>query len=112
MSATKRLLFDKSPELASARAVLREKLDELQSRLQVRIPTRRKNPLFGRRRWDPLWPSSLRHAADDLGIEAVMIKDGLFVGSETDAKRVVQRAQEVWEANAAKLRRPKEEIEF
>lgn len=111
MSATKRLLFEKAPGDEPVRAARIEKLERLQSKLTVRIPTRRKNPLFGRR-WDPLWPSCLRNAARALEINSVMINDGLFVGSDADAELVTRAAREEWEKRAMKLRPHRQEIEF
>lgn len=77
----------------------------------MRIPTRRKNPLHGRR-WDPNWPSCLSRAARDLGVEAVNINDGLFVATEVEAERVKERAQELWERFAERLRKARNEIQF
>lgn len=111
MSATKRLLFnrDRLPETISAQ--WSAKRDALESRLTVRIPTRRKNTVFGRR-WDPLWPSCLRRAADDLSIEFMRVNDGLFVASEHEADRVKARAEALWNKQATQLRAAKKAVEF
>jgi hypothetical protein len=111
MSATKRLLFGPGLQSEPFRSERRAKLEELEARLTVRIPTRRKNPLYGRR-WDPNWPSCLARAARELGIEAVNINDGMFVATDADAERAKERAQELWERFAERLRKPRKEIEF
>lgn len=103
MSASKNLFFGKLPSSHPAKAELLGRLEEKQERLSVRIPTRRKNPLFGRR-WDPLWPSCLRRAATELGIETLPVNDGLFVATDLDKERVTTRAQELWEHRSAGLR--------
>jgi hypothetical protein len=77
----------------------------------VRIPTRRKNPLYGRR-WDPRWPNCLARAAREFGIEAVHVNDGMFVATAAEAARVKERAQELWDEFAERLRKPRTDIEF
>lgn len=111
MSATKRLLFGGGLQSEPSRSEWRTKLDELSARLTVRIPTRRKNPLYGRR-WDPLWPSCLAQAARELGIETVHVNDGLFVATDADADRLKAHAQQLWNAQAERLRKARKEVEF
>jgi hypothetical protein len=111
MSATKRVLFGGGLQSEPFKSEWGAKLDELQSRLNVRIPTRRTNPLYGRR-WDPNWPSCLSRSARDLGIEAVNINDEMFVATDADAERVKERAQELWERFAERLRKARNKIEF
>ncbi len=111
MSATKRLLFGGGLQAELFKSEWSAKLDELEARLTVRIPMRRKNPLYGRR-WDPTWPSCLEQAARELGIEAVNINDGMFVATDADARRVKERAQELWKEFAERLRNARKGIEF
>lgn len=111
MSATKRLLFGGGIQSEPFKSAWSVKLKELQARLAVRIPTRRKNPLYGRR-WDPHWPSCLARAAGELGIETVHINDGMFVATDAEAERVKAHAQELWDEHAERLRKARKEVEF
>lgn len=111
MSATKRLLFGGCLQSEPFKSAWSAKREELESRLTVRIPTRRKNPLYGRR-WDPHWPSCLARAARELGIETVRINDGMFVATDEEAERVRTEAQRFWDEYAERLREPRKEIEF
>ena len=111
MSATKRLLFGGGLQSEPFKSAWSGRLDELLARLTVRIPTRRKNPFYGRR-WDPHWPGCLARAARDLGIEAVQVNDGLFVASDADAGRIREQAQKLWEEHASRLRKASEPVEF
>ena len=111
MSATKRLLFGGGRQSEPFKSAWRAKLDELSARLTVRIPTRRKNPLDGRR-WDPHWPYCLSRAARDLGIETVHINGGIFVATDADADRLRDHAQKLWDEHASRLRKASEEVEF
>ena len=111
MSATKRLLFGGGRQSEPLKSAWKAKLEELEARLTVRIPTRRKNPLQGRR-WDPLWPSCLARAARELGIETVQINDGMFVATDEDAGRVQAHAQWFWDEHADRFRKARREVEF
>ena len=111
MSMSKRILFGKEPLPESMRAERQRNLERLQSQFTVRIPTRRKNPFYGRR-WDPMWPGCLARAARDLGIESVHVNDGLFVASDSDAERIKEQAQKEWDEHARRLRKASEPIEF
>lgn len=111
MSATKRLLLGGGRQSEPFKSAWSAKLDELSARLTVRIPTRRKNPLYGRR-WDPGWPSCLSQAARDLEIETVHINDGMFVATDAEAERVKAHAQKLWDEHAERLRKARKEVEF
>jgi hypothetical protein len=110
LSMSKRFLFGKEPLPESMKAERERNLERLCSTLTVRIPTRRKNRLFGRR-WDPLWPSCLAGAARELGIEVLRINDVLLVSSEEDAERIVARAQSLWQSKSARISRRSETVE-
>lgn len=111
MSATKRLLFGGGLHSEPFKPAWSAKLEELEARLTVRIPMRRKNPLHGRR-WDPIWPSCLARAARELRIETVQINDGMFVATDAEADRVKAYAQKLWDEHAERLRKVRKEIEF
>lgn len=111
MSATKRLLFGGGVQSEPCKSTWSAKLEDLQVRLTVRIPMRRKNHMYSRR-WDPHWPSCLARAGRELGIETVQINDGMFVATAEDSDRVKTRAQEFWVEHAERLRKARKEIEF
>lgn len=111
MSSTKRLLFGGGVQAGPFKSAWSARLDELSARLTVRIPTRRKNPLYGRR-WDPHWPFCLTRAARHLGIETMQANDGIFVATDAEAERVKDRAQKIWNEHAARLRKASENVDF
>jgi len=111
MSSTKRLLFGGGLKSEPFKSAWNARLDELSARLTVRIPTRRKNPLYGRR-WDPHWPFCLTRAARDLGIETMHVNDGIFVATDADAERLKDRAQKIWDEHTARLRKASEKVVF
>jgi len=111
MSASKRFLLDGGLQSEPFKSEWKAKLAELQARLTVRIPMRRKNPLPGRR-WDPNWPNCLEQAARELGLETVRINDGIFVARDADARRMKDRAQALSEQFAERLRKARDEIDF
>jgi hypothetical protein len=111
MSATKLLLFGGGRQSEPFKSEWTAKLRDLEARLTVRIPTRRRNPFPGRR-WDPVWPSVLQRAARELAIDTVQINGGMFVSTEADAKRVKEHAQTLWEELAVRLRSASEPVEF
>jgi len=111
MSASKRFLLGGGLQSEPFKSEWKAKLSDLQAKLTVRIPTRRKNPLPGRR-WDPNWPGCLDRAARQLGIEAAHINDGLFVATEADAEHVKEHAQQLWDQFAARSRQTRKPIDF
>lgn len=95
MSVSKRLLFDKNPADDPVRGRMGAQRGEYLAQFTFRIPTRRKNPISGRR-WDSLWPLSLSKAEAELGIDAVRVNDGIMVRTATDKEALLARAQEIY----------------
>ena len=92
MSRTKAFLFDKLPQDEVIRAAMAREWSSRAKEFVVRIPTRRANPQ-GRPRWDPLWPSCLHKAAQELRIETMQINDGLHLRNIAERDMVLERAE-------------------
>lgn len=104
MSMTKRVWIDRDPAYEDVRKRHADEAWLHAKQFTFRIPTRRKNPLGNRPRWDPIWPSALSQAAQGLGLDHVCINDGFFLRTEEEAANVRAKAKEIEAAMLASLR--------
>ena len=92
MSLSKRLIFERHPEDDEARAKMKKSNWAYVEKFKFRLPCRRKT---AEGKWDPVWPSYLVRAAEQLDIEYVFVNEGMFFQRREQCELVRQRAKEL-----------------
>jgi hypothetical protein len=93
MSLTKTILFGDDPAHDGIRHAMSEAAARRIAAFPFSIPTRRKNRLGWGPYWDPFWPYSLSRAAEELGIETILVNSKRCTQTEKQAGAVRDRAE-------------------
>lgn len=101
MSLTKRIWVDRDPDYADIRAKAAKEIRETIAKYPERAPLRRKNRRPGGVRWDPLWSFHLQKASAELGLDTIIVNDGIMFRTNSDKTKAVALAERRWEEDLA-----------
>lgn len=99
LSLTKRIWFDRDPAYEDIRQRIGEENQRYIEQFKFRAPLNRRNKLADRPHWDPIWPSSLDRAAEELKIEVVRVNEGIFFRTREQRDATKRLAEVLWRKN-------------
>ncbi|MEY9103762.1 hypothetical protein ABIA24_006735 [Sinorhizobium fredii] len=80
----------------AARALIKANREQTISEYRFKIPLRRKNRLGAGVKWDPIWPNSVKQAANELNIEFIQVNDQARTRTREEADKVSKLAESIW----------------
>ncbi|QPB24342.1 hypothetical protein [Rhizobium sp. 007] len=102
MSFTKELLFGDNPRHDESRQQLHDLTSAKIAQFPERIRGKRKE---ADGRWSPHWELSVRQAAEELGIQLILVNSRFAFRTTNDKKAVAGRAEIIWQEKIGEHRK-------
>jgi hypothetical protein len=95
MSLFKAIWIERDPAFEDVRRKVRAAGPKLED-YPWAVPLRRRNRYAPRPYWDPFWPRRLHVAADDLGLDSIVVNSRMMFKTVVERNAAMARAEELW----------------